>query len=201
MAIINLENRITDNNQVYESNRKSAKSYIYVNEKPTFDNGNNETLILNVGDHYIKDSQNIAIPDKGYIVKPGKSVLFETEQKISTPLNVIGVIYGIGKNIFNGGFISAGKIDQGFSDHLKIGFYNAGKHNITFQKGDVLACAIFYETEDTMPSVKQERKYDKLPIYNIKRIDKMKVYWSDNWLSIISLGIAAGTLLFEIFSK
>lgn len=201
MSIINLENRITSNIEIYENNRKSAKSYIFINDLPTFDKGNKETLILNVGDHYIQDSQNIAIPEKGYVVKPGKSVLFETEQKISTPLNVIGVIYGIGTNIFNGGFISAGKIDQGFSDNLKIGFYNAGKHNITFKKGDALACAIFYETEDTMMAVMPERKYERIPVYNIKKLDKIKSYFSDNWLSFVSLAIAAGTLLFEIFSK
>lgn len=201
MSIINLENRITNKIEVYESNRKSAKSYIYINELPSFERGNKETLILNVGDHYIKDSQNIAIPKKGYVVKPGKSVLFETEQKISTPLNVIGVICGIGTNIFNGGFISAGKIDQGFSDNLKISFYNAGKHNIIFKKGDALASAIFYETEDTMIAVMPERDYERLPVYNIKRIDKVKSYLSNNWLSFVSLGIAAGTLLFQIFGK
>lgn len=201
MSIINLENRITTDSEIYENNRKSAKSYILISDMPSFDNGNKETLILNVGDNYIQDSQKIAIPENGYVVKPGKSVLFETEQKISTPLNVIGVIYGIGTNIFNGGFISAGKIDQGFSDNLKIGFYNAGKHNITFKKGNALASAIFYETEDTMLAVAPERQYERLPVYNMKRIDKVKGYFSDNWLSLVSLAIAAGTLIFEIFSK
>lgn len=198
MSIINLEHRVTEDYAIYESNRKSAKSYIFIDEKPRFDNVSKETLILNVGDHYIKDSQNIAIADKGYVVKPGTSVLFETKQKISTPLNVIGAIYGIGTNIFNGGFISAGKIDQGFSDYLKIGFYNAGKHNITFKKGDVLACAIFYETEETMTSIMPERQYDRLPIYKVKKIDKLKSYFSDNWLSILSFVVATGTLIFEI---
>ncbi len=201
MAIINLENRITNEMVVFDNNKKSAKSLVFSNISPSFEQGNKETLILHVGDHYIKDSQNIAIPESGYIVKPGKSILFETEEKIAIPLNVIGIIYGIGTNIFKGGFISAGKIDQGFSNNLKICFYNAGNQNFTFKKGDALACAIFIETEDTAQSTPTERRYDQLPVYDFKFKDRIKLFMSNNIVSIISILIAAGTLLFEILSK
>lgn len=173
MSIINLSNRITSDMSDYEDNKKSARSLIYVNEEILHDVCSEESLILTVGDSYMKNSQLIKIPENGLTVKPGESVLIRTKQKIAIPLNVVGAIYGMGGNIFNGGFISSGKIDQGFYDYLKIGYYNGSKHKVVFNENDVLACAIFYSTENTMKAAKTEQAYDRIPNYNVKFMDKV----------------------------
>lgn len=199
MSIINLSSRITSDMNDYEDNKKSAKSLIYVNEEVSHDICSEETLILTVGDSYMKNSQLIKIPDKGLVVKPSESVLIRTKQKIATPLNVVGIVYGMGSNIFNGGFISTGKIDQGFYDYLKIGYYNGSKHNVIFSEGDVLACAIFHSTENTMKAAKTEKAYDRIPNYSVKRTDKIIEFMGNNWISLLSLFVAAITLFLRIY--
>lgn len=201
MAIINLKNRITQSNHQFDDNKKSSKSYIYVTGSIQFDKSSDETLILTVGDNYIENSQKIAIKDKGLVVKPGETKLICTSQKISTPLNVIGIIHGIGANIFNGGFISAGKIDQGFSGHLKIGYHNAGKHKVTFKKNDVLACVVFHETEETMKTPRQEQDYDSMPNYKITVYDTIKQFLSTHWISLVSLLVAILALIFDFIKE
>lgn len=198
MAIINLEERITTDPTEYEENKKSARSLIFVDGEIQHDKCSGETLILTVGDHYFEDSQQVAIPKKGIVVKPGESKVICTQQRISTPLNVIGVIHGLGTNIYRNGFVSIGKIDQGFNGYLRIGFFNGGKRNITFTKNDVLACVVFHETEETMAAAKVEQQYSSVPNYEMTRIDIVKQFLSTNWISIVSLIVAIIALFVDI---
>ena len=200
MAIINLAKRITKDIQEYEDNKRSARSLIYVNEDIQHDICSPEVLILTVGESYYRKSQQISISEKGLIIKPGESVLLETKQEIATPLNVIGIIYGIGTNIYQNGFISSGKIDQGYFGHLKIGFYNGGTSNITFKKGDVLASAIFHSTEETLSAAFKEQPYERSPSYMMTKGDYLKLFISEHWISLLSL-IAAVIALVVDFAK
>lgn len=198
MPIINLNNRITSDSVEYEENKKSSRSLIFVEGDIQHDKCSGETLILTVGDHYFVNSQQVAIPKKGIVVKPGESTVICTQQHISTPLNVIGVIHGIGTNIYKNGFVSGGKIDQGFNGYLRIGFFNGGKRNITFRKNDVLACVVFHETEDTMAAAKVEQPYSSVPSYEMTRLDALRQFVSSNWISILSLILAIAALVVDI---
>jgi len=197
MAIINLHNRITNSINDYEENKKSAKSLIYVDNDHKLDSSSPEVLILTVGDSYYTNSQQIEIPSKGIVIKPGESKVIETKQKIATPLNVIGVIYGIGANIYQNGFISSGKIDQGYSGYLKIAFYNGAKSNFTFKSGDILASAIFYSTEETLKAALPEQSYESCPSYTMTKKDKLKLFFLTHWLSLCSLVVAIIALIID----
>lgn len=198
MAIINLKKRITNDIDEYEDNKKSERSFIFVDEDIQHDNCSPEVLILKVGDSYYENSQRLKIKEKGLVIKPGESKIIETKQRISTPLNVIGVICGIGTNIHQNGFVSSGKIDQGFSGKLKIGFYNGGKKNFTFKEGAVLASAIFYSTEETLSAALTEQAYELTPSYEMTFWDHVKTFFSNHWVSIISLVVAVIALIVDI---
>lgn len=195
MSIISLRKRMTDSLDDYEKNKKSAKSLIYVSDNFERDAGSPDVLILTVGESYYSNSQLIAIPKKGMVIKPGECRIIETKQTISTPLNVIGAIYGIGTNIYQGGFVSPGKIDQGYNGTLKIAFFNGSKTNFTFKQGDILASAIFYSTEETLQAALSEQAYESCPSYTMLKKDKFKLFLNNNWLSIVSLAVA----IFAVF--
>lgn len=197
MSIINLKKRITNDVDEYENNKKSERSYIYVNEDIKHDNCSPEVLILTVGDSYYAKSQKLKIPEKGLVIKPGRSKVIETKQNIATPLNVIGVIYGLGTNIYQNGFVSTGKIDQGYSGNLKIGFYNGGKKNFIFKRDEVLASVIFFSTEETLSAAFSEQQYENSPSYELKLIDRIQLFFSDNWVALLSFAVSVISLIID----
>lgn len=197
MSIINLHKRMTSSLSEYEDNKKSAKSLIYISDDFKHDACSPEVLILTVGGSYYLNSQPIKIPNKGLVIKPGESKVIETKQELAIPLNVIGAIYGIGTNIYQGGFVSSGKIDQGYMGTLKIAFFNGSKTNFTFKKDDVLASAMFYNTEETLAAALVEQQYDKCPSYTMTKSDKIKSFLSNHWISLLSLGVAVAALIVD----
>ena len=63
-----------------------------------------------------------------------------------------GAVYGNGKNIYRGAFISCGKIDPLFTGKLRIRVYNGGAKKIVLKTGDKLAYAVFFQTESDILS-------------------------------------------------
>jgi len=190
MSIIDLNTRHTKDYSVYEANRESLHSFIYVDNNVQFDKSSEDILILTVGSDYEKNAQKISIPTKGIVVKPGQSIVLHTEQKIALPQNVMGLITGLGCNIFNGGFISSGKIDQGFRGVLKVGYYNGSSQKVTFKKGSIIACAIFFTSEATHSAQGIESPYDNAPSYSTNIRHRIIQFFCDNWVAIISLLVA-----------
>lgn len=193
MSIIDLNNRITADWQKYNAYKKSANSLIYVQGKVNLDSSGPTSLILTVGSQYYDCSKRkyFQISEKGLRVKPGKSVLIETKEILAMPYNVFGAIYGIGKNIFKGGFLSNGKINPGFHDHLKLGYYNGSDTDIIFNPNDILACCSFFDVEITIVNELETYLTNPEPeLESSSFANKLKQFLVNNWYSCLSLIVA-----------
>lgn len=190
MAVINLKSRVTNDKVQFENYKKSSSSLVYINTDAQYDQSSEDILLIHVGDGYMIGSQMIKVPEKGLVVKPHESVVFFSDQTIAVPLNMIGIILGMGHNIFKGGFISPGKIDQGFEGPLKIGYFNSSKKNVRFKKGDILACVLFLETENTLEAAGPENGYSALPKYDMTKLQEFTHFLSENWVALLSIVIA-----------
>ena len=190
LPVVNIKSRSTNDKVKFENYKKSSNSLLYVNKDIQCDQSGEDILLIHVGDRYMIGSKHFEIPKKGLIVKPQKSVVLFSEQTIAVPLNMIGIIEGMGHNIFSGGFISCGKIDQGFEGQLKIGYFNSSKQNVRFRQGDILACVIFLETEKTLAAAGPENEYAALPKYNMTSLQEISHFFSENWVALLSILIA-----------
>ena len=152
MSIINLNRRVTSDWDARCENLKSPDSLVLVKPKVSDPIQNPASMEVEVGDNYIlpDDNKTYKIDDNGLKVKPGCSVVVYSRQKFALPYNVFGVVTGKGNYIFQGCFVSTGKIDPGFNGFLKIGFYNGGRRNIVLKPGTAFASVFFISTEFTM---------------------------------------------------
>lgn len=137
MALINLNKRVTDKWEVRCDNLESPDSFIYIKDRANEKVANPASMEIEVGDVYIlpRNGQQYKIPEEGLSIDPKQSVVIYSRQKISLPYNAFGLITGKGNYIFQGCFISSGKIDPGFDGFLKIGFYNGSNKKILLKKG------------------------------------------------------------------
>ena len=109
MAVLDLHTRLTDDYDEYSQNTNSSSSKIHIKGTTIIDGSGQECMKLSVGETWFYNNKYIGIPDKGIKVKPRESVVVVSEQKISLPSNVFGIVFGVGKNIFKGGFVANGK--------------------------------------------------------------------------------------------
>ena len=149
MALINLNKRVTDKWEVRCDNLESPDSFIYIKDRANEKVANPASMEIEVGDVYIlpRNGQQYKIPEEGLSIDPKQSVVIYSRQKISLPYNAFGLITGKGNYIFQGCFISSGKIDPGFDGFLKIGFYNGSNKKILLKKGIGFASVFFINTD------------------------------------------------------
>ncbi|QKZ15094.1 dCTP deaminase domain-containing protein [Spirosoma sp. KUDC1026] len=149
MAVVDLETRLTKDWKIYNSNLKSSDSLIYIS--PHIDNIEDgpSSLDLSVGNKFLfQDSGKYYImPEDGVYIEPFSAILIETEQRICLPLNVFGIVIGKGHQIYQGTFISSGKINPGFQGKLNIGLYNGSRKKILIKKGQPLCSCVFFQME------------------------------------------------------
>lgn len=199
MAIVNLNKRITKDWNQYNRSLKSCKSLIFINGEVVLKNVGPASLNITVGDRWYDCSKNkyYAIPEKGLKVKPGKSIIIETKQEFALPYNVFGIIFGTGKNIFKGGFISTGKINPGFHGVLKIGYYNGSDSVIIFNRNDLLACCSFFDIETTLESPLEKYLTEPEPEFEPNTIpQKIKLWLVDNWYAVVSIILSVIAIIF-----
>lgn len=148
MAIINLNRRITQDIDSYSNFSRSSDSLIFVKDHWQTDESGPDCLLLTVGQCWYDNARYLEIDaQKGIKIKPHASVVIETSEEIALPLNMYGLLFGTGSNIYKGAFISSGKIDPGFSGKLRIGFHNGSDKTTVLKPGDKLAYCIFIGTE------------------------------------------------------
>lgn len=201
MSIVDLNKRITKEWSSYNRSLKSCKSQIYINGDVILENVGPASMNLTVGERWYDCSKKkfYKISDRGIKLKPGKSIIIETKQELAVPYNVFGVIFGIGKNIFKGGFVSTGKINPGFHGVLKIGYYNGSDSVIVFQPGDLLACCSFFDIETTLETPLEKYLTDPEPEFAPNTwFHKTKLWFFDNWYSIISIIVSFLAIIFAI---
>lgn len=169
MAIVNLIKRITNNKEKYHEYVKSSDSLIYVKEEYQLDSSGADCLALSVGECWYDNGRYIKIGEKGVKVRRRSTVVIVTQESIALPLNIYGLIFGSGKNIYSGGFVSNGKIDPGFMGRLKIAYYNGSNKNVYLKSGERIGYVVFLEAERECKSL---NIYDSMKDPVIVRLGK-----------------------------
>ena len=195
MAVIDLSKRLTTVWDEYQQQKGSVESKVFIEGKRILDNEGTQCINFTVGDEYFSKGKTRKVSSNGIKLKPGEVFVIETEQRIAVPLNAFGLVFGVGVNIFSGGFVSAGKIDPGFNGKLKIGFYNGNSRRMVFKKGDVIASASFWDTESSLPYPLPDYHNATPIVENIRWIQTCVLWLGQNWYSILALIIAVATLI------
>lgn len=202
MALINLNKRVTDNWSVRCDNLESPDSFIFIKNRANENVANPASMEIEVGDVYILpgNSKQYKIPDDGLYVNPKQSIIIYSRQKMSLPYNVFGLVTGKGYYIFQGCFVSSGKIDPGFDGFLKIGFYNGGNKKIFLRKGTGFASVFFIDTDFTMSSGLED--YQTAPPPDTKQISTWRILWNlicAHWIQILAWAVVAiPTMIYNI---
>lgn len=198
--VIDLSTRITKEWEVFHKNVFSQDSLIYVNDYVFLENASPSSINLTVGDQWYdeKNKKSKLIPEKGIKVKAGESVILYTQQRIGVPYNAFGVIYGTGNNIFKAGFISTGKINPGFNDFLKIGFYNGSKRSIIFTTGDLLACCSFFEIETTLNAPLERYSFEEPQLEG--KVSQLFSFLTNNWYAVVSVILSIIAIIVTLLS-
>ena len=200
MAVVNLSKRLTTNYKTYDQYIKSSDSYIYEEGEYSTDESGPDCLTLSVGNCWYDKIRYIGIdPKRGLKVRPHTGVVIETNEVIALPLNVYGLIFGAGSNIYKGILISGGKIDPGFNGKLRIGYYNAGNETINLKTGDKLGYAIFFNSESDL-GIFSKRPGVQAPVLPALKWNKRLKRWlKRNCYQIITICIAIASLIVAIF--
>lgn len=179
MAVIDLYTRITSDWNTYHENKRSSDSYIYMSPDSFQLDDGPASVDFSVGDKWFLQNDNTAyeVTDDGIILTPFQSILIETSEEVALPYNVFGLVTGKGLQIFQGTFISTGKINPGFHEKLKIGIYNGSKKKIKLFKGTPLCTCVFLEMESNLRTPLKEKPDSS--VKTIKPIGKRKqaVLW------------------------
>lgn len=186
MPIVNLKKRITTDQEKYNNHMKSSDSLIFVQGQYAIDQSGTDCLALSVGDCWYENGRYIKIPDEGVKVKARSSIVFMTQEKIATPLNVYGLIFGAGTNIYTGGFLSTGKIDPGYVGRLKIGYYNGSSKSIVLKRGERLGYCLFFTSEHEIKTHPIIDSGEQPRIIKLSKLERVKRFVNNNISVIIS---------------
>lgn len=152
MPILDLDDRVTGDEQRFEFNRKSDKSLILLSPPEAREA---HSVELSLGDRWsetygVGDSTMYQIPAEGIRIGRHDSVVVEVRETIAVPDNAYGIIVPTGSLFLHRGLIiGAGKIEPNFRGYLKLRLFNTTRKAIVLAPGNKLASAIFLETEGT----------------------------------------------------
>ncbi|SHP98338.1 deoxycytidine triphosphate deaminase [Mycobacteroides abscessus subsp. abscessus] len=202
--IIDIENRTTTNFNEFDKFKKSSESLVFIDSINVKDKGSC-CLNFTVGDRWLNqaNSQWYQLPEKGIVLKPKESITIETKERLAVPLNVFGLVTGLGRNIYNGGMVSTGKIDPGFNGKLRIGFFNASGKKKIIKKDDSLCTTFFMQTETGIPNalteyIDESQNWPNAEGFSI--IKFLKLYWDKlvpMLLALLSLSVAIWVAFFK----
>lgn len=194
MSIVNLEKRITRDLDDYYKYWRSNDSLIYVKKEsadddiPITDGSGLDCLLLTVGSCWYEDARRLEIDKKkGIKIRPHTSIVIETDEKIALPLNMYGLLFGAGCNIYRGTFISSGKIDPGFTGRLKIGFHNGSSKTVILKRGDKLAYGVFVASESDLRFASLQKNLSPPGISVMGRWERFKRWFVRNCYQIVSV--------------
>ncbi|NHM30547.1 dCTP deaminase domain-containing protein [Neobacillus terrae] len=198
--IIDLKQRTTTDWSKFDSYKKSMESLIFVDKKNIKDDGAC-CLDFTIGERWFNqsNSQWYIIPDDGIILKSTEAITIETNEKLGVPLNVFGVVTGVGRNIYSGGMVSSGKIDPGFNGKLRIGFFNSSRKKMTLKKGETI-CACYFIQSETSIVAPLPAYIDESQSLPTKGGFKVKKFLLANWDKILTIAIAGFALYVSILA-
>lgn len=199
MSIVSLESRTTSDWGKYEAYRSSSDSLIFINEGFTTDASGPDCLCITVGSCWYDNGRYIELDKKkGLRVRPHTSIVFEAHEQLALPLNIYGLLFGAGSNIYRGAFISSGKVDPGFSGKLKIGFHNGSDESIILHIGDKLAYCLFLNTESCLINMPFLAPVTP-PAHLLTKPERAKKWFFRNASQIITIVIAVISILLSFF--
>lgn len=200
MPAVDLTKRITHSTEDFERFRESADSLVFVDSEATTDSV--ATLDLSVGETWFDCSTTEAyeVPVEGITLAARRAVVIETREVVGAPANVFGMVMGKGKYIFQGVFVSTGKIDPGFFGRLRIGIYNGGHRHVVFKRNEPFCSCWFFHVETTLP--RQTRKTALAPgrvIPPVSRWRRGAKFVRKEWPHLAPIGISLTALAVSIY--
>ncbi len=205
MSVIDLSTRITNDWDAYHANKRSSDSYVFISTQVQLEDGP-ASVDFTVGDRWFLEDDDTAYDvGDGIILNPSQAVLIETAERIAVPYNVFGLVTGKGSKIFQGAFISTGKINPGFHDNLRIGIYNGSKKKLRLIKGSPLCTGFFINMESNLQNpVNTKAESGSRRTRPIGRLKRLTIWLKENkeWISVIISILAVLTTLFiGIFNR
>lgn len=150
MSVADLTNRITKVEAEYQRFRHSSDSLILIQGEIHIAKHEPTVVDLTVGDklYYPRYGEgDKQIPKEGLLLRPGEAAVVHTAEMIGVPLNLFGLLAGKGKLIFEGVFISVGKLNPGFVGKLRIGIFNGGAKDYLLKTGDTFCSCCFFQMD------------------------------------------------------
>lgn len=199
MAVINLNKRVTDNADEYAKYSRSSDSLIFIKGEWKADESGPDCLSLTVGKCWYDNARYIEIDfSKGIKIKPHASVVLETAEEIALPLNMYGLLFGAGSNIYKGAFISSGKIDPGFSGKLRIGYHNGSEKTVVLKRGDKLAYCIFVGTECGLEHTPIPHALRQPTVGTMSRRERLKRWFCQNAYQIMAIFLSTVSIIVSV---
>ncbi len=193
MSVVYLNDRVTKNRDEYKRFFSSQRSLIYLDVEPTLDPART-TLDLHVGDEWFDCRENCfyAMGEDGLVLKPGWTLVIQVKEELALPSNVFGLVMGKGKLIFQGVFISSGKIDPSFQDKLRIGVYNGGPRELNLKPGDPLCGCSFFSTESHNNLLSAQKSIKpNVAAKTPNRLQRLEMWNARNWRVWVPIAIAS----------
>lgn len=156
MGVIPLikDETVTDTQPYYESKHGINGNIILIkglDESQIEEPGNaNITYDLRVGPEYrylSADQKGELFDDDSINIPSGASILIQTEEHITLPKTVFGVVLTKVSLTQKGLTNTPSKVDPGYIGPLIITVTNFGKEPVMVRRGDKLCCIVFYRTE------------------------------------------------------
>ncbi len=193
MSLLSLRDRLTTDVSEYIANRESAESKVLVvGEKPILDNAG-FTLDLHVGSAWFDCYRQTyyELPSKGLKIKAGQATVIEVAEEIGVPHNAFGIVTGKGRLIYQGAFVSSGKIDPGFRDRLLIGIFNGSREVLNLKRGDSLCGCAFVLTETHPTNLAEHRTVAPRRREKRKALgERFYDWWRSEWKVVVAWTIA-----------
>ncbi|GEM_PF-3596312 len=97
--------------------------------------------------HLTKDLVIKLVSEAEVEVRPGDSVIVETEERLDVPPDWVGLIFPKRKLTEDGLFQpgGGGKVDPGWNNRLKVAFKNEGYKTIKLKRGTRICCVAFWQ--------------------------------------------------------
>lgn len=199
MAIVSLARRVTDDADEYSKYLSSSDSLIFVRGEWTTDESGPDCLSLTVGQCWYDNARYIEIdPIKGIKIKPHASIVLETAEEIALPLNMYGLLFGAGSNIYRGAFISSGKIDPGFSGKLRIGYHNGSDKTTVLKRGDKLAYCIFIGTESGLEHTPLANVLSQPAVGIMSKRERFQRWFLQNTYQILAIVLSTISIIVSV---
>jgi len=187
MAVIHLNDRITNRSDNFERYKRSSESLIYFDSQGT----ESFSIDFSVGTRWAEYTGQGDLPhlydiENGRIqINSKQSVLVETKEKIMMPHNLFGIIMPTGRLFLNNGIMcNTAKIEPGYEDKLFLLLYNTSNSKKEIEIGDKIATAIFFSTEETpasVPRITRDILHQQRPYNWFKRFcDSIKNNYGNN---------------------